>query len=107
MSGNHDFLSTQILVHEIGHNLNMRRDFVSISGSYPNHVKTPRTSSSGAACTDVDGYMDYYVNPNKWSPCSVDDITQYYNQVGTVAYSTTCMTLLGNNFLYPVSVMKL
>jgi len=92
-----DVSTAEILVHEIGHNLNMRHDFVSISGSYPNHVKTPRTSSSGAACTDVDGYMDYYVNPNKWSPCSVDDITQYYNQIGPNTYSTTCMTLIDDS----------
>ena len=84
-------------MHEIGHNLNMDHDFERISYD---GKKTPRyADEAGAACTDVDGYMDYYVNPNKWSPCSVDDITQYYNQIGPNTYSTTCMTLLGRFLL--------
>ena len=71
----------------------MDHDFVSISGN----TKVNRTSSTGAACTNIDGYMDYYVNPNKWSPCSVEDITKYYNQIGPNTYGTTCMTLLGRS----------
>ena len=85
------FIPFQILVHEIGHNLNMDHDFVN---GDPNQK---RFSSTGAACTDIDSYMDYYKNLNKWSPCSVEDITQYYNQVGPTKHSTTCITLLGND----------
>ena len=34
-----------------------------------------------APCTAVGGYMDYRENPNKWSPCSVEDFTTYYNNI--------------------------
>ena len=45
-----------------------------------------RVSSKGEACTGVGGYMDYNDNhdgngPNKWSPCSVEDLTNYYTSV--------------------------
>ena len=82
----------QILVHEIGHNLGMYHDF---SNGDPNQ---PRYSLTNAPCTDIDSYMDYYNDPNKWSPCSVDDITAYYN-INPTEYGTTCMTLLGKIFL--------
>lgn len=84
-----DLKTAEILVHEIGHNLNMAHDF----GSSPND---PRTSSTGAPCTNVNGYMDYRPNPNKWSPCSVEDITAYYNSIGPNNYKN-CMTLLGDD----------
>ena len=32
-------------------------------------------------CTNVGGYMDYRLSPNKWSDCSVEDFTEYYNSV--------------------------
>ena len=40
-----------------------------------------RFSSKGEACTGIGGYMDYVPSPNKWSPCSVEDFTAYYNAV--------------------------
>ena len=80
----------QILVHEIGHNLNMRHDFLRIQ----NGQKVARVSSHGLACTNVGGYMDYWVDKNQWSPCSLEDITKYYNYVGSYSYGHNCMQLL-------------
>ena len=71
----------------------MRHDFLAIQ----NGRKTPRFSSNGTACTDIGGYMDYFISKNKWSTCSVEDITKYYNQIGPNTYGTTCMTLLGKS----------
>jgi len=85
-----DLDTAQILVHEIGHNLNMGHDF---RNGNPNSY---RFSSTGEACTAVNGYMDYRSNPNRWSPCSVEDMTRYYNQVGPDNYGSTCMTLLSD-----------
>ena len=60
------------MAHEIGHNLGMDHDF---------GVNGPRFSSTSKPCTSIGGYMDYLANPNKWSPCSVDDFTAYFNSV--------------------------
>ena len=38
--------------------------------------------------------MDYYNSPNVWSPCSVEDITDYYNSVGPDTYGNACMKAL-------------
>ena len=46
------FIAQQILVHEIGHNLNMKHDF-------KRSKDDPRFSSKGARCTGIGGYMDY------------------------------------------------
>ena len=69
----------------------MGHDF---TGSDPNNK---RYSSTGALCTGIDGYMDYYNNPNRWSPCSVEDITKYYNFIGPSSYESSCMKLLEND----------
>merc|ERR1711974_580998 len=50
--------------------------------------------STGQPCTDVGGYMDYFNIPNTWSPCSVEDMTSYYNEVGPDNY---CMSVLGDD----------
>merc|ERR1712029_1145747 len=86
-----DLDTAQILVHEIGHNLNMAHDFTN------NNPDSPRYSSTGQPCTDIDSYMDYYNDPNRWSPCSVEDITAYYNSVGPEVYGNSCMTLLDDD----------
>ena len=36
---------------------------------------------NGQACTNIGGYMDYTINPTRWSPCSVGDFTRYYQAV--------------------------
>ena len=43
--------------------------------------KTIRRDAAGASCTDANGVMDYYVTVTKWSMCSVEAFTTYYNQV--------------------------
>merc|ERR1711990_56373 len=86
-----DLDTAQLLVHEIGHNLNMAHDFTN------NNPDSPRYSSTGQPCTDIDSYMDYYNDPNRWSPCSVEDITAYYNSVGPEVYGNSCMTLLDDD----------
>ena len=40
-----------------------------------------RVSSKSKPCTGIGSYMDYQPNPNKWSDCSVEDFTAYYNSV--------------------------
>ena len=80
----------QVFVHEAGHNLNMAHDFL----GFENGKKIPRFSSKGAPCSDIGGYMDYWTGENKWSPCSVEDATEYYNRIGPTTYGTTCMTAL-------------
>ena len=63
----------QIVAHEIGHNLGMYHDFTNTGGN--------KFDSKGQACTGIGGYMDYVSNPTKWSTCSVEDYTKYYNSV--------------------------
>jgi len=78
-------MTAQILVHEIGHNLGMSDDY-----------GTPRYSTTREPCTNIGSYMDAGgTNPNKWSPCSVEEMTAYYNSVGPDNYGSNCMTLLG------------
>ena len=60
------------MAHEIGHNLGMNHDFDDAG----NGRVSERT---GAACKDIGGYMDYSLTPSRWSDCSVDDLTTYYN----------------------------
>merc|ERR1712142_433340 len=69
-----DIRTATIIVHEIGHNLGMGHDFIGSPGNM-------RRSSRGEPCTNVGGYMDYLSSPNRWSPCSVEDFTKYYNAV--------------------------
>ena len=51
----------------------MYHDFTNEGGS--------KFDSKGQACTNIGGYMDYVSNPTKWSTCSVEDYTKYYNSV--------------------------
>merc|ERR1712113_684626 len=69
-----DFTTANILAHEIGHNLGMAHDF-------GDSQSDPRYSSSGELCTNNGGYMDYLQNPYRWTSCSVEDFTAYYNRV--------------------------
>ena len=63
----------ELAAHEIGHNLGMLHDF-------GRSTRDKRTAKNGDACTGVGGYMDYRPRPKKWSQCSVDDFTSYYNR---------------------------
>ena len=62
-----------IIAHEAGHNLGMSHDFIG------NDSSNPRFTSASGNCLNYDGYMSYHKNPNKWSPCSVEDFTTYFN----------------------------
>ena len=46
-------------------------------------TSTNKYDSNGNLCTGIGGYMDYVSNPNKWSTCSVEDYTTYYNSVNS------------------------
>jgi len=72
-----DSRTAQIVVHEIGHNLNMGHDF--------NQDGSDRFTDDNQACTNIGGYMDYVSNPDKWSPCSVQDLEDLYNDEGGAA----------------------
>jgi len=68
-----DVKTAQILVHEIGHNLGMWHDFT----EYVNTRNPP-----GRTCPPTDnGFMAYRGNFNRWSTCSVQDFTTYFNKV--------------------------
>jgi len=77
-----DLVAAQTFAHELGHNLGMSHDFL-------NDPNNKRTDSKGNACSGVGGVMDYYGDVNKWSTCSVEDITNYINSV-----SPFCLTPL-------------
>ena len=54
-----------------------------------NYAHQPRIQD-GVQCY---GYMDYNDYTNKWSPCSVADLTLYMNKMG----NEFCLTLLGKD----------
>jgi len=77
-----DMTTAATVVHEIGHNLGMNHDFGTQNDGYTNTGVT-RYSSTNQKCSQVEGFMDYYGKTTKWSPCSVEDFTTYYNSVRT------------------------
>ena len=65
-SSNWRIFYSQILAHEVGHNLGMQHDFDGAPGN-------PRYDSVGNLCTGIGGVMDYYGEVFQWSTCSVED----------------------------------
>ena len=55
--------------------------------------------SNGVLCTGIGGYMDYRSNPSKWSTCSVEDYTKYYNSVTPWCLSPRMLIFSMNNLL--------
>ena len=45
----------QTIAHEIGHNLNMKHDFID-----PTPGDTRTCTTDGSSCTDIGGVMDYF-----------------------------------------------
>jgi hypothetical protein len=68
----------------------MEHDFVS-------DVNDFRTSSTGAACTNIGGIMDYRPSPSLWSPCSVEDFNKYFNEKGGLTGQFCLANNDGNN----------
>ena len=81
-----NYFEFQIFVHEAGHNLGMPHDFIDPFAS----PKTIRRDAAGVTCTDANGVMDYYVTVTKWSKCSVEAFTAYYNQIIS-QYGSYCL----------------
>ena len=54
----------------------------------------PRYSSAipPEDCLQSKGYMSYDSNPKKWSPCSVEDFTAYFQSVDYWCLSTRMIT---------------
>jgi len=65
----------KIFCHELGHQLGMPHDFI---GDHETLL-----DSQGNSCTYVGGIMDYTATAamNKWTTCSVEAFTKYYNDV--------------------------
>lgn len=70
------------MAHELGHNMGMDHDFI-------DDPENKRTDSKGNPCSGVGGVMDYYGQVDKWSTCSVEDITKYI-----ASQSPFCLTAL-------------
>ena len=70
------------MVHEVGHNLGMSHDFQGPNGNQA------RIAKDGSTCTGIGSLMDYGANNGgtsnleKWSQCSKEDLTSYYNRAG-------------------------
>jgi hypothetical protein len=80
--------TSQIICHELGHNLGMNHDFEDPFAS----PKTILRDAAGNSCTDSNGVMDYYVTVQKWTTCSVERFTQHYNNVVS-STGSFCMKL--------------
>lgn len=76
-----DLTAAQTFAHELGHNMGMSHDFV-------NDPNNKRTDSKGNACSGIGGMMDYYGNVDKWSTCSVEDMTNYINSLSPFCLPT-------------------
>ena len=87
----------QLVVHEIRHNLGMGHDFIGVDLNAKRFAKKDK-----APCTAVGGFMDYGKNANKWSPCSVEDFTTYYNNIMDFD-KKFCLTLLASKAKKPNS----
>ena len=60
------------MAHEVGHNIGLNHDM-------------GRRDKWGRNCHGVGGYMDYEgwkSSVRRWSQCSKEDLTKYYNQHG-------------------------
>jgi len=68
----------ETITHEMGHNLNMRHDFID-----PTPGTTRTCDTDGSSCTDIGGVMDYFGTVNKWTCCSNADFLELYNQYGS------------------------
>ncbi len=66
------------MAHELGHNLNMKHDFVNEDPTQP------RVDSQGNPCTNIGSIMDYAKgkegNKRQWSTCSVEDMAEMINK---------------------------
>lgn len=63
--------TSEVVTHEMGHNLGMRHDF-----------------DLSSSCT---GFMDYGNAPNEWSSCSQQEFLNHYNAIQSSSSLSWCM----------------
>jgi hypothetical protein len=81
----------QYFAQLLGHSLGMKHDFIEPL-SIPKGIIY---DSNGDSCTDIYGVMDNKPLVQKWSKCSVESFTEYYNEVVT-SQGKFCMDPPGN-----------
>jgi hypothetical protein len=81
----------QVIAHELGHNLGMPDEYI-WSLTPPGFILR---DSKGVSCTSDNGVMDSKLFPKKWTTCSVEMFTCYYNHILNT-HGHFCMELGGN-----------
>lgn len=90
-------LTGSIVAHEIGHNLNMKHDFVN------NPSKPRKCQADGSSCSGIGGVMDYYQPEiNQWTCCSKCDFKKYFK-----SNNPFCLQVAGMSAFLPITEIHL
>jgi hypothetical protein len=78
----------QVIAHELGHKLGMPDEYIQFLPPPGLLLK----DSKGVNCTGDNGVMDSDLFPKKWTTCSVEMFTCYYNKIVNT-HGQFCMAL--------------